>query len=104
VYERQLRTDTSISVSPGRGAHYSAGDTVKIFYDPHNPEVIAAPRSVGVGFFYMFIGLSGVALLVFALSAVLKKRRTFLVTEEAYRREKANAKKSKAVRKAGKKR
>ena len=87
VYERQLGTDTSVSFAAGIGAHYSVGDKVEIFYDPQNPEVIASPRSVVVGYFYMGIfalSLAGGGWLLFFL---LKHKRKFLVTQAEYEKE-----------------
>lgn len=87
VYKRKLETDTAISFEAGRGAHYSVGDKVQIFYDPQNPEIIASPRSVGVGAFFAIIALLGLALVLYVLVKVLKNRRSYLVTEEAYAEE-----------------
>ena len=86
TYNRELETDTSISFAAGTGAHYSIGDRIKIYYDPENPEIIAVPRSVAVGSFYLAFGLLGLALALFALFYILKKRRNFLVTQEEYER------------------
>ncbi len=102
VYNRELETDTSISFSPGRGANYSIGDKIEIFYDPDNPETIAFSRSVKVGYNYMVISLVGLGLVIFSLIAVLKKSRTFLVTQEEYEKEKEELKKAKLKRKKNK--
>ena len=104
VYERQLGTDTSVSFAAGMGAHYSVGDKVEIFYDPQNPEVIASPRSVVVGYFYMGISalsLAGGGCLLFFL---LKHKRKFLVTQAEYEKEGEEIKKSKAKAKKQKER
>ena len=57
VYNRELKTDTAISFRAGRGAHYSVGEKVQIFYNPQNPEIIASPRSVSVGYFWLIFAL-----------------------------------------------
>lgn len=103
TYSRELATDTPISFSPGRGAHYSVGDKIQIFYDPQNPEVIASPRSIGVGTFYMVISAAGLALVIFVLIVMLKHHRKFLVTQEEYEKEKEDLKKSKLEEKKQKK-
>lgn len=87
VYKRKLETDTAISFEAGRGAQYSIGDKVQIFYDPQNPEIIASPRSIGVGAFFAIIALLGLALVLYVLVKVLKNRRSYLITEEAYAEE-----------------
>ena len=87
VYSRELKTDTSISFEAGRGAHYSVGDKIQIFYDPQNPEIIASPRSLAVGEVYGLVAFCGLALVVFCLVTVLKRHRDFLVTQEEYEKE-----------------
>ena len=103
TYERELRTDTAISFSPGRGAHYSVGDKIEILYDPQNPMIIASPRSVGVGFFYMGIALFGLAVFVFGLVVMIRHSRSFLVTQEEYEKEKEDNEKAKSDAKKQKK-
>ncbi len=104
TYTRELKTDTKISFAPGRGAHYSVGDTVEVFYDPEDPRVIASSRSVGVGNYYMAIALLGLGLVAFALICMLKHSRKFLVTQDEYEKEKDEIKRSRAERKEEKKR
>lgn len=87
VYSRELETDTAISFSAGTGAHYSVGDKILIFYDPQNPQTIAAPRSVSVGYYWLVFGLLCSALVWFCLIVILKSRRSFLVTQEEYDKE-----------------
>lgn len=99
IFNRELKTDTKISFAAGIGAHYSVGDKIDIFYDPQNPEVIASSRSLGVGYFFMAIGLIGLALVTFALISVVKNSREFLVTKEEYEKEKEELKKSRSARK-----
>lgn len=103
VYSRELKTDTTISFAAGRGAHYSVGDKVQIFYDPQNPEVIASPRSVSVGFFWLIFALFFLGLVLFALWWMIKKRRKFLVTQEEYDKEGEELKRSKLAKKQQKK-
>ena len=67
VYSRKLETDTTISFAAGRGAHYSIGDQVPIFYDPQNPEIIASPRSQLVGVFWLILALLFSSIVLFAL-------------------------------------
>ena len=99
TYNRELETDTSISFSPGRGANYSIGDKLEIFYDPQNPSIIASPRSVGVGYFYMAVGLFGLALVSLALIYMVKFSRKFLVTQAEYEKEKEERKRNNLARK-----
>lgn len=98
VYNRELKTDTVISFAAGRGAHYSVGDKVEIFYDPQDPAVIASPRSVGVGAFYLVLGLIGLVPVLYALLYIVKKRRKFLVTQEEYEKEKEKRKRDRRER------
>jgi hypothetical protein len=104
TYTRELKTDTRISFAPGRGAHYSVGDAIEIFYDPEDPHVIASSRSVGVGNYYMAIALFGLGLVVFALLCMLKHSRKFLVTQDEYKKEKDEIKRSRSERKEEKRR
>jgi len=103
VYNRKLSTDTGISFAAGTAAAYSVGDTVDIFYNPQNPNEIATPRSVNVGYGYMALGLIVLALVVVGFVAILKNRRKFLVTKEEYEREKRERKNEKLLSKSGKK-
>ena len=103
VYSRELKTDTTISFAAGRGAHYSVGDKVQIFYDPQNPEIIASPRSVGVGYFWLIFALLSLGLVLFSLWWMIKSRQKFLVTQEEYDKEGEELKKSKLTRKKLKK-
>lgn len=99
VYNRELKTDTAISFTAGSGAHYSVGDKVQIFYDPQNPEIIASPRSVGVGIFWLIFALLSLGLVLFALWWMVKSRRKFLVTQEEYDKEGEELKRSKLTEK-----
>ena len=103
TYERELKTDTAISFSPGRGAHYSVGDRIEIMYDPQDPTIIATSRSLGVGFFYTGIAFFGLAIFTFAFIFMLKHSRSFLVTQEEYEKEKEDNKKAKSDAKKQKK-
>ena len=103
VYSRELKTDTSISFEAGRGAHYSVGDKIQIFYDPQNPEIIASPRSLVVGNFYAIVSFLGLAVAVFALVTALKTRRNFLVTQEEYEKEGEERKRNRLKEKQKKK-
>ena len=103
VYNRELKSDTSISFRAGSGAHYSVGDKVQIFYDPQNPEIIASPRTVGVGYFWLIFALFSLCLVLFALWYVIKRRHKFLVTQEEYDKEGEELKKSKLAKKQQKK-
>ena len=103
VYNRELSTDTGISFEAGTVAAYSIGDTVDIFYNPQNPNEIATPRSVAVGYGFMALGLIVLALVIVGFVAVMKKRRNFLVTQEEYEREKHERKNEKLLSKSGKK-
>jgi len=95
VYNRELETDTAISFRAGSGAHYSVGEKVPIFYNPQDPEIIASPRSVSVGYFWLVLALFFLGLVLFALWWMLKARHKFLVTQEAYDKEGEELKKSK---------
>lgn len=99
AYSRELDTDTSISFSPGVGAHYSVGDKIEIYYDPQDPEVIASPRSEGVGSFYTLVGVVGLALMIAVLICMLKNSRQYLVTQAEYEQEKEALKKEKKAKK-----
>ena len=103
VYNRELKTDTAISFRAGSGAHYSVGEKVPIFYHPQNPEIIASPRSVSVGIFWLIFALFFLGLVLFALSWMLKSRQKFLVTQEEYDKEGKELKKSKLAKKQQKK-
>ena len=103
VYSRELKTDANISFEAGRGAHYSIGDKILIFYDPQNPEIIASPRSMRVGAFYAVIAVIGLALVVFSLIVVWKTRRRFLVTQDEYDKEGEELKRNKLAEKQQKK-
>ena len=103
VYDGELETDTAISFRAGSGANYMVGDKVQIFYDPQNPEVIASPRSVSVGYFWLIFALFSLGLVLFALWWMIKSRQKFLVTQEEYDKEGEELKKSKLAKKQQKK-
>lgn len=103
VYSRELETDTAISFRAGSGAHYSVGDKVQIFYDPQNPETIASPRSVGVGYFWLIFASLFLAVVLFVLWWMIKSRRKFLVTQEEYDKEGEAIKRRKLAKKKRKK-
>ena len=99
VYSRKLETDTPISFPPGLVANYSVGDTIKIYYDPENPEVIASPRSafvaIIVGGFFALFAIPAICTNV----SIIKNHRRFLVTQEEYDREAEEHKARKARKK-----
>ena len=103
IYGRELETDTVISFKTGIGAHYSVGDKVPIFYNPQNPEIIASPRSVSVGIFWLIFALFFLGLVLFSLWWMIKSRQKFLVTQEEYDKEGEELKKSKLAKKQQKK-
>ena len=103
IYGRELKTDTVISFRAGRGAHYSVGEKVPIFYNPQNPEIIASPRSVSVGIFWLIFALFFLGLVLFSLWWMIKSRQKFLVTQEEYDKEGEELKKSKLAKKQQKK-
>ena len=103
IYGRELETDTVISFRAGIGAHYSVGEKVPIFYNPQNPEIIASPRSVSVGIFWLIFALFFLGLVLFSLWWVIKSRQKFLVTQEEYDKEGEELKKSKLTKKQQKK-
>ena len=103
IYARELETDTVISFRAGRGAHYSVGEKVPIFYNPQNPEIIASPRSVSVGIFWLIFALFFLGLVLFSLWWVIKSRQKFLVAQEEYDKEGKELKKSKLAKKQQKK-
>lgn len=102
-YSRELETDTVISFAAGTGAHYSIGDKIPILYDPQNPEIIASPRSVSVGYFWLILALFFLGLVLFALWWMIKSRQKFLVTQEEYIKEGEELKRSKLAEKQQKK-
>ena len=103
VYQRELKTDAAISFDAGTGAHYLVGDKVQILYDPQNPERIASPRSIAVGYFWLIFSSASFALVLFAFCSVMKRRRSFLVTRQEYKKEGEELKKSKLQGKKRKK-
>ena len=103
IYGRELETDTVISFRAGIGAHYSVGDKVPIFYNSQNPEIIASPRSVSVGIFWLIFALFFLGLVLFSLWWMIKSRQKFLVTQEEYDKEGEELKKSKLAKKQQKK-
>ena len=103
IYGRELETDTVISFRAGSGAHYSVGEKVPIFYNPQNPEIIASPRSVSVGIFWLIFALFFLGLVLFSLWWMIKSRQKFLVTQEEYDKEGEELKKSKLAKKQQKK-
>ena len=103
VYNRKLKTDTAISFRAGSGAHYLVGEKVQIFYNPQNPEIIASPRSVSVGYFWLIFALFSLGLVLFALWWMIKSRRKFLVTQEEYDKEGEELKRSQVAKKQQKK-
>ena len=103
IYGRELETDTVISFRAGSGAHYSVGEKVPIFYNPQNPEIIASPRSVSVGIFWLIFALFFLGLVLFSLWWMIKSRQRFLVTQEEYDKEGEELKKSKLAKKQQKK-
>ncbi len=103
TYSRELKTDTAISFAAGSGAHYSVGDKIDVFYDPQNPEIIASPHSVGVGYFWLIFALFSLVLVLFALWWMIKSRRKFLVSQEEYDKEDEELKRGKLQEKQQKK-
>ena len=103
IYGRELETDTVISFRAGTCAHYSVGEKVPIFYNTQNPEIIASPRSVSVGIFWLIFALLFLGLVLFSLWWVIKSRQKFLVTQEEYDKEGEELKKSKLAKKQQKK-
>ena len=103
VYSRELKTDTKISFTAGTGANYSVGDKIEIFYDSENPEIIASPRSMSVGYFWLAFACLSLALVVLCFFWMIKHRRKFLVTQEEYDKEKEEAKATKKAEREEKK-
>ena len=103
IYGRELETDTVISFRAGSGAHYSIGDKVPIFYNTQNPEIIASPRSVSVGYFWLIFALLFLGIVLFSLWWMIKSRQKFLVTQDEYDKEGEELKKSKLAKKQQKK-
>lgn len=103
VFERELETDTPVSFSAGRGAFYSVGDSIDILYDPENPAVIAVPRSMKVGYFWLAGSSLFFLFFCFLLIHMIKNAKTFLVTQDEYEKEGAEIKRVKAKAKAKKK-
>ena len=99
VYNRKLKTETAISFRAGSGALYSIGDKVPIFYNPQNPEIIASPRSMSVGYFWLIFALLFLGIVLFSLWWMIKSRQKFLVTQEQYDKEGEELKRSKLAEK-----
>ena len=104
IYGRELETDTVISFRAGSGAHYSVGEKVQIFYNTQNPEIIASPRSVSVGYFWLIFALFFLGIVLFALWSMIKSRHKFLVTQAEYDKEGKELKRSKLAKKQQKNR
>ena len=103
VYNRELKTDTVISFAAGSGAHYSGGDKIPIFYDAEDPNIIASPRSMSVGWFWLVFASFFLTVVLVSLWWMIKSRRRFLVTQEEYDKEGEELKKSKLAEKKQKK-
>ena len=102
-YSRELKTDTTISFAAGTLASYSVGDEVSIFYDPQNPEIIAVPRTVKMGYFWLIFAIVSLLFFLFLLVVVIKNRRRLLVTPEEYEKEGEGIKKAKKEKRKAKK-
>lgn len=102
-YSRELKTDTTISFAAGTLASYSVGDEVSIFYDPQNPEIIATPRTVKMGYFWLIFAIVSLLFFLFLLVVVIKNRNRFLVTPEEYEKEGEGRKKAKKEKQKAKK-
>lgn len=103
TYERELETDTGISFEAGFGAHYSVGDKVEIYYDPDDPEIIASPRSIRAGYYWLTFGVIFCGVMAWALWLNLKHREDYLVTEEEYAEEGEEIKEARLERRQEKK-
>ena len=103
VFERELKTDTPVSFSAGTAAFYSVSDSIDILYDPDNPAVIAVPRSMKVGYFWLVGSSLFLVLLCSLLVYTIKNSKNFLVTQDEYEKEGAERKRIKAEAKAEKK-
>ena len=101
--DHRLQSGPTISFAAGRGAHYSVGDKVRIFYNPQNPKIIASPRSVSVGYFWLIFALLFLGIVLFALSWMLKSRHKYLVTQDEYDKEGEELKRIKLAEKQQKK-
>lgn len=86
-YERELKTDTGLSLAPGIGSSYSVGEKLNIFYDPENPAVIASPQSVQRANVFLVLFSVFTAFSLVLLMICIKTRRRFLVTPEEYKKE-----------------
>ena len=72
---------------------------MQIFYDPQNPEIIASPRSVVVGHFWLIFALFFLGLVLFTLWLMIRWRREYLVTQAEYDKEAEQQKRIRAERK-----
>ena len=45
IYNRELKTDTTVSFAAGIETNYLVGDKLVIFYNPQDPNIIATPLS-----------------------------------------------------------
>lgn len=94
TYNREYESDgVFLSGTAGFRAHYSVGDTLEIYYDPNNPEIIAAPRSSTIIFCFLIIGMFGFLGILYALVSLFKNYRNFQITNEEYEKEKEELRK-----------
>ena len=84
IYNRELKTDTTVSFTAGIGTNYLVGDKLVIFYNPQDPNIIATPLSNKGSSHYLIICLIVLCLLVPSLINLIKRKSKFLVTQEEY--------------------
>ena len=87
IYKRLLKTDTKISIDPGIGAKYYVGEKISIFYNPEDPSIIAVPRSLSVGYFFMIMCIFCLLFFVWLLNYFLRNRNKYIVTQEYYKKD-----------------
>jgi hypothetical protein len=95
VYNRELKTDTALSFSAGRGTHYSIGDKIEILYDPQNPGIIASRHFAVAGYFCFALGVFSLGVVLMPFIYMIKHSREFLVTQEGYEKEGEELKRNK---------
>lgn len=97
TYNRELATDTKNAFEAGFRTHFSVGDVVEIYYNPENPMEIATELSSKHSVNTMiFTGACLIFLVAICISVIITRKR-FLISEEEYKKEKADKKKIKSI-------
>lgn len=99
TYNNQYKTEGMLIDDVSFQAHYSVGDTVEIFYDPNDPNIIAAPRSATVASGWLLVSVIPTIASICSLVYTLSNSHKYLVTQEEYKNEKEELRKVRALNK-----